>query len=215
MAKGLVEQGSLTAIADAIREKNGSNLLYTPATMPQAIKALNTGIIEDVSQYFTNTDLYDISIINCTSSSGLKTSDLGGISLDKVVVLFGSASVTEASNYQATARSSATPLIYIPTLYNVTKDYNGMIAHSCVGYYVGSDASGHREIKVGVEIGGVIQRAPITSSYANYKMIPYIYTDTDNIVNLVIWDFATNRWRTTGNLIAGYGSLLIVSKKGG
>lgn len=37
MAKGLVEQESLTNIANAIRSKNGKTVKYTPAEMPEAI----------------------------------------------------------------------------------------------------------------------------------------------------------------------------------
>lgn len=37
MAKGLIEQESLTNIANAIRSKNGKTVKYTPAEMPEAI----------------------------------------------------------------------------------------------------------------------------------------------------------------------------------
>ena len=37
MAKGLIEQESLTNIANAIRSKNGKTIEYTPAEMPAAI----------------------------------------------------------------------------------------------------------------------------------------------------------------------------------
>lgn len=43
MAKGLVEQSTMTAIADAIRAKNNSEDTYTPAQMADAISAITSG----------------------------------------------------------------------------------------------------------------------------------------------------------------------------
>lgn len=43
MAKVLVNETSLSAIADAIREKNGSNETYKPSEMAAAIGAIETG----------------------------------------------------------------------------------------------------------------------------------------------------------------------------
>lgn len=43
MANVLVQDSSLTAIADAIRSKNGSSTLYKPAEMASAITAIPTG----------------------------------------------------------------------------------------------------------------------------------------------------------------------------
>ena len=44
MAKGLIEETSLEKIADAIREKNGEDSLYTPLKMSDKIKELQIGI---------------------------------------------------------------------------------------------------------------------------------------------------------------------------
>lgn len=43
MANVLVNESSLTAIGNAIREKNGETTLYKPAEMATAIQALTTG----------------------------------------------------------------------------------------------------------------------------------------------------------------------------
>lgn len=64
MSKGLVEQSSLKAIADAIREKNGLSDTYTPAEMAPAILALEGGredhvwhqCPEAVRNYIANVD---------------------------------------------------------------------------------------------------------------------------------------------------------------
>ena len=42
MANVLVEENSLTAIANAIRQKNGSNTAYKPSEMDDAINNLTT-----------------------------------------------------------------------------------------------------------------------------------------------------------------------------
>jgi hypothetical protein len=42
MSKGLVEQSSLSAIAAAIRQKNGSATTYKPGEMAAAIQAIKT-----------------------------------------------------------------------------------------------------------------------------------------------------------------------------
>ncbi len=56
MANVLVQDSSLTAIADAIREKNQTTNTYKPAEMGEAIKAIETGGSEgqiDTSWYTT------------------------------------------------------------------------------------------------------------------------------------------------------------------
>lgn len=49
MAKGLVSYTNLTAIANAIRTKNGSSDRYTPATMAQAISDIPTSQVDQES----------------------------------------------------------------------------------------------------------------------------------------------------------------------
>lgn len=49
MAKGLVSDTNLTAIANAIRTKNGSSDRYTPATMAQAISDIPTSQVDQES----------------------------------------------------------------------------------------------------------------------------------------------------------------------
>lgn len=46
MALGLINDSTLTAIADAIREKNGSSSTYAPAEMAQAISAISGAAID-------------------------------------------------------------------------------------------------------------------------------------------------------------------------
>lgn len=48
MAKVLTDQTNYTNIANAIRSKNGKTDKYTPAQMPDAIKAITTGLDESV-----------------------------------------------------------------------------------------------------------------------------------------------------------------------
>ena len=43
MAKVFIEESSLTAIGDAIREKTGGSDLLNPLDMPEAIAAIETG----------------------------------------------------------------------------------------------------------------------------------------------------------------------------
>lgn len=44
MAKAFIDDTNLTAIANAIRTKNGSTDTYLPSAMPAAIEAIPTGI---------------------------------------------------------------------------------------------------------------------------------------------------------------------------
>ena len=44
MAKAFIDDTNLTAIANAIRAKNGSTDTYLPSAMPAAIEAILTGI---------------------------------------------------------------------------------------------------------------------------------------------------------------------------
>ena len=60
MSKVLVEDTSLTAIADAIRAKNGETTQYKPAEMANAISALVSG----------DTSEYDVAYITMSPSSG-------------------------------------------------------------------------------------------------------------------------------------------------
>lgn len=56
MAKGLVSDTNLTAIANAIRAKNGSSDTYTPATMATAITNIPTSQVDETTalQYMLN-----------------------------------------------------------------------------------------------------------------------------------------------------------------
>lgn len=56
MAKGLVSDTNLTAIANAIRSKNGSSDRYTPSTMAQAISDIPTSQVDQTTalQYMLN-----------------------------------------------------------------------------------------------------------------------------------------------------------------
>lgn len=56
MAKGLVSDTNLTAIANAIRSKNGSSDTYTPATMATAISNIPTSQVDETTalQYMLN-----------------------------------------------------------------------------------------------------------------------------------------------------------------
>ena len=44
MAKAFIDDTNLTAIANAIRAKNGSTDTYLPSAMPAAIEAIPTGV---------------------------------------------------------------------------------------------------------------------------------------------------------------------------
>lgn len=47
MARGLTDEANYQAIADAIREKTGSDDTYTPSEMPAAIEGIETGVTLD------------------------------------------------------------------------------------------------------------------------------------------------------------------------
>lgn len=51
MAKGFVDSATLTAIADAIREKSGSTDTYRPADMAPAILDMQTSLYDDIPAY--------------------------------------------------------------------------------------------------------------------------------------------------------------------
>ena len=56
MAIGLTDEANYSAIADAIRDKNGSTTTYTPAEMADAIMTIETGSMDGLVVVFTNND---------------------------------------------------------------------------------------------------------------------------------------------------------------
>lgn len=132
MANVLVQDTSLTAIADAIRSKNGSSTLYKPADMATAITAIPSG--GGSLDFMTNTTDYGSS--EWESSSNERSIVLpDAVAFEDIKFLIGIGGFNNAS---ITAADSGKHNIYIycPDLYNVTiEDQGGVIYHACFGSY--------------------------------------------------------------------------------
>lgn len=60
MSKYAIEDSTLVAIGDAIRDKNGTTDTYTPAEMATAIGAIETGITPTGELEITENGTYDV-----------------------------------------------------------------------------------------------------------------------------------------------------------
>ena len=71
MAKGLVDEQYLTAIADAIRTKNGTETQYKPSEMASAISSISTKVRPDYVSFYryrgTSLDISWLDVSNITN----------------------------------------------------------------------------------------------------------------------------------------------------
>lgn len=83
MAKVLVSESNLTAIADAIREKNGETTTYKPSEMASAITAIEDGGsgVWDALIHGQSTEVIDAGLITCSEIGSLLKKGLTSLSL--------------------------------------------------------------------------------------------------------------------------------------
>lgn len=67
MAQGLITDTNLTAIANAIRAKNGSSDTYTPAEMATAIQNLPSGGVDTLVEYLEQRDTLNYALASNTT----------------------------------------------------------------------------------------------------------------------------------------------------
>lgn len=131
MANVLVQDSSLTAIAEAIRSKNGETTTYKPAEMAPAIQAIPTGggSSGGITQwgklyYSSSTSRIDLSSI---------VSDYSKI--DFIITLKNSTSNNFSYVYFPGLKSDFTEE-YIPLLYLTTSNSSYYSVYSDKGYFV-------------------------------------------------------------------------------
>lgn len=110
MAKGLIEEQNLKNIANAIREKNGENMEYTPAKMSEKILALEIGT--DTTD--ANATASDIIVNKTAYVNGEKvignlevgTEALSNDNIGNVVITLGGENIDPSITFTANADNS-------------------------------------------------------------------------------------------------------------
>lgn len=130
-----------TAIADAIRSKNGSSTLYKPAEMASAITALPTGGGGSLD-FMTNTTDYGSTTWEGGTNVQRSLALPDAIAFEDIKFLSGIGGYNNASISAATSRHNV--YIYCPDLYDKTiVDQTGVIYHACFGTYMNTNSTSY------------------------------------------------------------------------
>lgn len=200
MANVLVQDSSLTAIADAIRAKNGESTLYKPAEMAAAINALPTGSGGGALDFLTNETDYGVAIYqNSSETSSSRTIALpDGITFDNVKFIIGTG---YQNNRAATLYNDSRfgTYIYCPDLYDKTvQDDLGTIYNACFGTFSITYSTSHFQ--------GIDYARDYRSATRGATQSPYFYwvsyNETDNSISL--YTSETHSKEIPTNLIQGY-----------
>lgn len=200
MANVLVQDSSLTAIADAIRAKNGESTLYKPAEMAAAINALPTGSGGGALDFLTNETDYGVAIYqNSSETSSSRTIALpDGITFDNVKFIIGTG---YQNNRAATLYNDSRfgTYIYCPDLYDKTvQDDLGTIYNACFGTFSITYSTSYFQ--------GIDYARDYRSATRGATQNPYFYwvsyNETDNSISL--YTSGTHSKEIPTNLIQGY-----------
>lgn len=211
MANVLVQDSSLTAIADAIRAKNGESTLYKPAEMAAAINALPTGSGGGALDFLTNETDYGVAIYqNSSETSSSRTIALpDGITFDNVKFIIGTG---YQNNRVATLYNDSRfgTYIYCPDLYDKTvQDDLGTIYNACFGTFSISYGSNYFQ--------GIDYARDYRSATRGATQNPYFYwvsyNETDNSISLYTSETHSKEIPTNliqGYMICGYGRVAVI-----
>lgn len=206
MANVLVQESSLTAIADAIREKNGETTAYKPAEMADAIAAIPSGGSLD---FLTNTTDYGTTVYdsgsNVTSSLALPDD----VAFEDIVFIMGHGGVLNSSvSVSGSARHNL--YIYCPALYDKVLDDT----HACFGSICGNYSSTYYQ---GIDIGSAGYGRPPSGGNKYYPWIKY--DATNHAILFYTGDYQSSSDETItltkGYAIAKYGYVAVIYKKKG
>lgn len=212
MANVLVQDTSLTAIADAIRAKNGESTLYKPAEMAAAINALPTGSAID---FITNTTKYDCVVYEPTSNTSSATNIIlpDGVAFEDIKFIIG----IGGRNSGATGYNDSDHniFIYCPDLYNYgLQDDTGKQYWACMGSIVGSYGTSTLQ---GIDYGRdyrIVTRGATQTNYFGWIS----YDSANHALQFWISQFHSTEevssQLTQGRIIAQYGRVAVIYDKG-
>ena len=196
-----------TAIANAIRGKNGTETTYKPAEMAAAITAIPSG--GGSLDFMTNTTDYGSTTWESTTNKrSIVLPD--AVAFEDIKFLIG---IGGFNNPSIAANSSMHNIyIYCPDLYNVTiEDQGGVIYHACFGSYPISNATSYYQ---GIDYAR--GAAWIRGGTANFGWITYnqaehsIYFYTSDLQSSSGGPFELTR----GYMLADYGVAAMIYSNG-
>lgn len=202
-----------SAIADAIRGKNGEATLYKPSEMAAAISALPTG--GGALDFLTNETDYGVAIYqNSSETTSSRTIVLpDGITFDDVKFIIG---MGYTNNSSGTVYNNARfgTYIYCPDLYDkAIQDDLGTIYNACFGTFSISYASNFFQ--------GIDYARDYRSATRGAKQNPYFYwvsyNETKNSISLYTSEAHSKETPTDlnkGYIICEYGRVAVIYDKG-
>lgn len=215
MANVLVQDTSLTAIADAIRAKNGSATLYKPSEMAAAITALPTGTGSAID-FITNTTKYDCVVYepstNTSSAASVVLPD--GVAFEDIKFIIG----IGGRNSGATGYNDSDHniFIYCPDLYNYSLEESdtGKQYWACMGSIVGSYSTSTLQ---GIDYGRdyrIVSRGATQNNYFGW----ITYDSANHALQFYVSQFHSTEpvssQFTQGRIIAQYGRVAVIYDKG-
>lgn len=156
-----------SAIADAIRAKNGAETTYKPAEMAAAISALPTG--GGALDFITNTTDYGNSWWESGSSAGRRIVLPDSIAFEDIKFLIGIGGI----NLSSISADTANHIVYIfcPDLYKRTiQDGEGNIYYACLGTYTSNYISTFYQ---GIDFGRGYKGGGSSGYYKYFGWITY------------------------------------------
>lgn len=202
-----------SAIATAIRGKNGEATLYKPSEMAAAIAAIPTG--GGALDFLTNETDYGVAIYqNSSETTSSRTIVLpDGITFDDIKFIIGTG---YTNNSNGTVYNSARfgTYIYCPDLYDkAIQDDLGTIYNACFGTFSISYGSNHFQ--------GIDYARDYRSATRGATQKPYFYwvsyNETNNSISLYTSETHSKETPTDlnqGYIICDYGRVAVIYDKG-
>lgn len=198
-----------SAIADAIRGKNGEATLYKPSEMAAAISALPTG--GGALDFLTNETDYGVAIYqNSSETTPSRTIVLpDGITFDDVKFIIGTGYINN-SNGTLYNDSRFGTYIYCPDLYDrAVQDDLGTIYNACFGTFSISYGSNYFQ--------GIDYARDYRSATRGATQNPYFYwvsyNETNNSISLYVSDTHSKENPTDlnqGYIMCDYGRVAVI-----
>lgn len=210
MAIVTINDSNLTAIADAIRAKNGTETTYKPSEMAAAINALPTG--GGALDFLTNETDYGVAIYqNSSETTPSRTIVLpDGITFDDVKFIIGTGYTNNSSGTVRSARFGT--YIYCPDLYDrAVQDDLGTVYNACFGTFSISRGT--------VYLQGIDYARDYRSAQSSQDSYFYwvSYNETNNSISLYTSKTHSKETPTDldqGYIICDYGRVAVIYDKG-